>query len=213
MRTGKESERKVKRKTGTKIVGWLLVSAFFAIVLLVLLAPVLASSGSGRRIVLAKINKSVAGRTDFADLSVGWLKGVKVSDFSFNGHAGQLSVQAKQITTKPHYASILTGGLSFGETIVNKPRVHVSLDDAYMAKVRQHKTSGDKEVQAMVLPIQTIDLVVQEGSFKVTDQNAKTAELSQINSKVSLRPPGQQTSFALTAAVSSKDLRSTVSVY
>jgi hypothetical protein len=119
MRVENKTKIKPQKKTGTRVLK--LVSALIAIliVFVLLLVPVLVSSAKARQMILAKINGSIAGKTNFVNLSMGWLKGIKVSDFSFNDNAGQISVQVKEIATKPHYGSILTGNLSFGQTLID----------------------------------------------------------------------------------------------
>jgi hypothetical protein len=167
------------------------------------LVPAFVSSEKGRKIILAKINNSISGQTNFADLSMGWFRGIKVADVGFNDSAGQITVQVRQIATKPHYGSILTGNLSFGETIVDEPKVEINLKDTQAKKaekVRQEPSAG-KRAQPVVLPIKKIDLVLNDGNLKVTGPKAKTVELSQINSRLYLRPPGQQTNFDLNMAV------------
>ena len=204
MQTEKILKTKVQKKTGRKILKWLLAIVVVLIILAIFLVPVYVSSEGGRRLILAKINGSIAGRTDFADLSMGWLKGIRVADFSFNDNAGQVSVLVKQIATKPHYGSILTGTLSFGETIVDEPKVQVNLKEQQPATGLLSRQLRGKKPQPFALPIKNIDLVVKNGDFKVTDSKAQTVELSQINSKVNLRPPGHSTDFDINMAVVDK---------
>jgi len=203
MQTDTKSKVTPRRKTITRILALALLVLVVLIVLVLLLAPVLVSSAKGRQIILAKINDAVAGRTDFANLSMGWFKGIKVADFSFNDNAGQISVQVGQIATKPHYGSLLMGNLSFGQTLIDKPRVEINLKKpqaAQAAPARQESTAG-RAVQPVMLPVQQIELVVNDGNFKVTDAKSGTVEVSQINSKLNLQPPGRRTDFDLRMAV------------
>jgi hypothetical protein len=209
MKPNNLSKPKTRKKTGRKILKWLLAIVAALIVLVLFLVPVYVSSEGGRRLILTKINSSIAGRTDFADLSMGWWKGIKVADFSFNDNAGQISVRVKQIATKPHYGSILTGVLSFGETLIDEPNVQLYLKDQQPALVSsvEDRNGGrppPKKPQPIALPIKNIDLTIKDGDFKVTDSKAQTVELSQINSKVNLRPPGHSTNFDINMAVVDK---------
>lgn len=203
MWTKKTSKVTPRRKTVTRILVLALPLLAVLIVLVLLLAPVFISSGKGRQIILAKINGAVAGQADFADLSMGWLKGIQVADFSFHDNAGQVSVQVGQIATKPHYGSLLTGNLSFGQTLIDKPRVEINLKKEQAAKAAPARRGsvGARAAQPVVLPIQQIELVVNDGNFKVTDAKAGTVEVSRINSKLNLQPPGRQTDFDLRMAV------------
>jgi hypothetical protein len=195
MRAEKDSRTRPRKKTATRILKLVLALIVVLIVLVLFLVPAFVSSGKGRQIILAKINNSIGGRTSFADLSMGWFRGINVEGVSFNDSAGQIAVQVKQIAAKPRYGSILTGSLSFGETIIDEPKVEINLKD-----LRREPSAG-KRARPVVLPIKRIDLVLNDGNLKVTDQKANTVELSQINSKVNLRPPGQQTNFDLNMAV------------
>ena len=203
MQTNKISKVTPRKKTVTRVLALALLLLVVLIVLVLLLAPVLVSSAKGRQIILAKINGAVAGRTDFADLSMGWFKGIKVADFSFNDNAGQISVQVGQIATKPHYGSILTGNLSFGQTLIDRPRVEINLKkpQAAQAAPARQEPAGGRAIQPVMLPVQQIELVVNDGNVKVTDAKSGTVEVSQINSKLNLQPPGRRTDFDLRMAV------------
>ena len=184
------------------------------IVFVLLLVPVLISSGKGRQIILARINGSIAGKTDFTDLSMGWLKGIKVADFSFNDNAGQISVQVKEIATKPHYGSILTGNLSFGQTSIDTPNVQINLKDLKEQKTESPAPKGPagEGMKPIILPVQRMELVLNDGNVKVTDPKSGTVELSRINSKISLQPPGQQSNLDLTMAVAQAGKTSEIKV-
>jgi hypothetical protein len=203
MRAKNKTKVEPRKKSGKRalkialaIIGILIVSVF-------LLVPVIVSSAKARQIILAKINSSIAGETDFADLSMGWLKGIKVADFSFNDNAGQISVQVREIATKPHYGSLLTGNLSFGQTLIDKPNVEINLKDLQKQKPQSpgmEKPAG-KEMGPIVLPVKRMELVLNDGNFRVTDPKSGTVQLSRINSKVNLQPPGQQSNLNLSMAV------------
>ena len=196
--------RKAKRKTRTRILKWVLALVVVLIMLVVFLVPAFVSSEKGRKIILAKINDSIDGKANFGSFSLSWWKGVKVTDFSFNDSSGSTLVEVRQIATKPHYGSILMGGLSFGETIIFEPKVEINL------KGHQAEPSTGKTSQATALPIKKIDLIVNDGNLKVTSRQAETVELTRINSRVNLRPPGQQTNFDIDMAVVDKSKESKI---
>jgi len=191
---------KPPKKTGTRVLKLTLAIIIILIALVLLLVPALISSAKARQIILAKINGSVAGKTDFADLSMGWLKGIKVADFSFNDNAGQISVQVKEIATKPHYSSLLTGNLSFGQTMIDKPNVEINLK-AQQPRSPSQEVPAKTATRSIALPVKRMELVLNDGNFKVTDPKSGTVELARINSKVNLQPPGEQSNLDLTMAV------------
>ena len=214
MRTKEPRKSESKRKTRKRILKSVLAIVVVLIALVVFLVPVFVSSEKGRKAILAKINSVIDGQMDFATLSMGWFKGLKVTGISFKDGSGRTSVKVKQIVTKPHYGSILTGGLSFGETIVDKPRVEINLKgrQTEKAKALRQGTSVGKRAQTIGLPIKKVDLVVNEGNLKVSGAKAETVEFSEINSRVNLRPPGQQTNFDIDMAVVDGAKESKISV-
>lgn len=203
MQAKNKTKIKPQKKTGKRVLKLGLAIIVILIVLVIIFVPTLVSSAKARQIILAKINGSVAGRTDFADLSMGWLKGIKVADFSFNDNAGQISVQVKEIATKPHYGSLLTGNLSFGQTLIDKPNVEINIKDLEQQKTKSPGTEkpAGSEIGPIVLPVKRMELVVNDGNVKVTDPKSGTVELSRISSKVNLQPPGEQSNLDLTMAV------------
>jgi hypothetical protein len=211
-----ENKTKVgpRKRSGKRVLKLTLAIIAILIVLVLLFVPALVSSGKGRQIILAKINGSIAGETDFADLSMGWLKGIKVSDFSFNDNAGQISVRVREIATKPHYCSILTGNLSFGQTLIDKPNVQINLKDLKEQKPQSPGTKrpAGEGMQPFVLPVKRMELVLNDGNVKVTDPKSGTVELSRINSKLNLQPPGQQSNFDLSMAVAQAGKTSEIQV-
>ena len=71
MKTEELSNTKTHRKIWKKL---LLAISLFIVVILVLLffaAPAFVSSATGRQLILGIVNKSIPGRADFSDLSVG----------------------------------------------------------------------------------------------------------------------------------------------
>jgi len=187
---------KPQPKIATRVLKWVLVVVAVLVVSAFLFLPTLISSQAAQKIILARVNKSISGRADFSDLSMGWSKGIKITDFSFNDDAGQASVQVKQITTKPHYGSIVMGNLSFGQTTIDQPEVQIKL------KARPaSQTKAATAPPVIALPIKSMDLVVNDGNFKVTDQQNRTVELAQINSQISLRPLTQPSSFNMNMTV------------
>jgi hypothetical protein len=176
----------LKKKTKTRILKWaaafavvVVVSAFFAV-------PGFVSSEKGRMMILAKINSSIEGKIDFASLSMSWWRGVKVTDIGFNDGAGRISVKVKKITTKPHYSSILTGGLSLGETEVLEPRVEVNL--AHPQVQKQQLSQQEEKSRPIALPIKRVEMIVKDGDLKVTGRGWETFEVAGINSKLTILP-------------------------
>ncbi|MHC4169944.1 MAG: hypothetical protein ACYSWQ_23595, partial [Planctomycetota bacterium] len=214
MRVDKASKVKPRKKTVKRVLALLIAAMVVLAISVVLLVPTFISSEKGRRIILARINDSIAGKADFSDLSMGWLKGVKLADLTFDDDAGRVSVRVGQVSTKPSYAALLTGNLAFGETVIDKPSVEINLEDLQAAKpeIAAGKPPAPEAAQPIALPVKSIDLVLNDGNVKITDPQSGTTELSRINSKVSLQPPGLRTDFDLKMDVSRADKASAVQV-
>jgi len=210
--TKEKPKDRTKRKTKHKLLKLLSAAVAILIVLVVLVPPVLISSEKCRQIVLTRINDSVDGKADFASLSMSWIEGLEVKDFSFNDAAGQTSINVKHITTKPHYGRLLLGGLSFGRTVIDQPKVKINLKDQKEKNYEtpQQQTPTGEKSHTIGLPIKKIDLVVNDGNLKVTGRSGDSVELSQINSHVNFQPPGKQTNFDINIAVAGEDKQSKV---
>jgi hypothetical protein len=150
--------------------------------------------------ILARINGLLAGQTEFADLSMSWFRGIKIAEFSFNDGAAQTSVEVAHIATHPRYGSLLMGNVSLGRTVLDQPRVQINLKTGSAANAPA-KPSPPQGPPVIAVPVKSMDLVVKDGSFKVTGRQGKSVELSRINSQVNLRPPGEPTSFNIDMAV------------
>jgi hypothetical protein len=214
MRAKNKTEVGPRKRSGKRVLKLALVIIGILIVSVILLIPAIISSAKARQIILAKINGSIAGKTNFDDLSMGWLKGIKVSDFSFNDNSGQISVQVKEIATKPDYGSLLTGNLSFGRTLIDEPNVQIDLKQSKAQKSGKPapKPSAGRLKQPIVLPVKRMDLIVKDGDVKVTDPKSGTVQLSRINSKLDLQPPGQQTNLDLSMTVAQAGKSSEIQV-
>jgi len=183
------------------------------VVLLFFLVPIYASSSGGRKMILARINRVVNGKTNFATLSMGWFKGLELTDFSFINNEGTTSVAVKRIFTRPRYLSIVTGTPALGLTILDEPVVNVKIIKPAGLESKQSAPSGQKTaVKKAGLPIERVDLVVNNGGVNVkidsNDTQARSIQLRQIDSTVKLRPPGQTTVFDANLSVAENDKES-----
>lgn len=203
MSTKETTKSRPKKKTKTRTLRRVAALVVIVIILAVLVLPWFVSSEKGRRMILARINRSIDGKMDFAGLTMSWWRGIKVKDIGFDDAAGRISVRVKQITTKPHYSSVLTGSLSLGETEILEPRVEVNLaaSRAETLKSSKEEKTAVKESRPIAWPIKRVDMIVKDGDLKVTDTEARSVELSRINSRLDLQAPGEQTDFDLNLAV------------
>jgi hypothetical protein len=207
-----------KKSIGKKIlkitVSIVIILILLVIVLVAFIVPAYVSSESGRKLILSKANASGAGAIDFSKLSMSWFKGISVTNISFKNADQGLSVAVKGFSTMPDYGALLTGNLSFGETIIDEPKVEIDIDKMKQAAATQKPAAPKpaakgKEKPSAGVPINKIDLVVKDGDIKIKDKRG-AVEVSNINSKIAMLPPGEKTTLQLGASIAGPDTVSTV---
>ncbi|UCD49562.1 MAG: hypothetical protein JSW27_18770 [Phycisphaerales bacterium] len=187
-----QNERGGARSAKTRKWPWILAGGLAIIVLAVALTPVYLSSNSFKRMIQAKIGRSTGGTAAIGELTVGWLKGVRISEFSFRDKAGRTSVSIGGIDAQPRLRALLGGTLSLGETTIDKPNIEIdlrkkpSLSPATAEAGRARPTSAQPASLALIS-----DVVINDGSVRVTDRAGKTMHVANLNSQLSMRPPGE----------------------
>jgi len=192
---------KMKRLVRRRRWPWLVGGVVVLIFLLVLAAPLLLSTQGFTKMIQARISRSTGGTATIGDLSLGWLKGLRISEFSFRDRAGWTSVNVRKIAAQPRLTALLGGNLTLGETVIDNPRVEIDLRQrppAQRAGPAGKTSQARSTIAAMVL---TTDLVVNDGSVRLTDTAGKTVEIRQINSTARVRPPGQRSSVQVDMVV------------
>jgi hypothetical protein len=196
MKSEKKQNEKPKKRRPLKIILNVIIAllALFVIALVVVV-PAYISSDSGRKTIIAKINESVEGKTDFASLSMSWFKGVRLTGFAYDDDYGQTSVRIKQLSTMPKYGSILAGNLSFGKTVIDEPKIAIDLRKQ-PAQTAVEKPSEEKTTTELKLPVSRIDLRINDGDVKVTDTKSNTIHLEDIDSNLNFKGPDRMNTFA-----------------
>lgn len=211
MKTEKEVKTKPARKTRKVILITITALIVVLIVAILLLVPAYISSEKGRQMILAKINNAIDGHTDIGNISMGWSKGIRLTDISFEDTLGQTSATVKQISTKPFYSSILTGSLAFGETIIDQPKVQIVLGEKKPKKTDTPHASEQKTTEkVIVLPIKKIDTTINKGSLKVTSHTGSSIELADIKSHINLQKSGRHINFDTNMTVLAQNSKSNI---
>ncbi len=172
----------------------MLLGVILIVVVLVALVPVYLSSDGFRRMIQAKISQSTGGTADIGDLSVGWRKGVRISDFSFREQSGWAAVSIDGIDVQPHLASLLGGTISLGRAVIDRPAVEIDLRKRPApppVPAGNSKTSVPPAAGLAMLG----DITINDASVHVTDTAGKAVRIAQLNSTLNLRLPGQPSRF------------------
>jgi hypothetical protein len=110
----KPTPKRRRRRWPYVILGLLLV-----LVLLVVFAPTIASSGPVRAMVMSKVNANLNGRVEVASFSAGWTSGIKVEGVRvFDAQNAQI-LQLKSLTTELTLMDAVRGQLHLGKVTVD----------------------------------------------------------------------------------------------
>ncbi|MHC4929492.1 MAG: hypothetical protein ACYTFU_07405, partial [Planctomycetota bacterium] len=115
------------RRNVFKAIQWVLIVLLFIFLLLFFGVPLFLSSSGGTGFLLGHINNSVDGQVRMDDFSIGWLKGVRLTNLSYADSVGSTSVTVERIETQPKYLSLLRGKVKLGKTVVEQPRIYVKV--------------------------------------------------------------------------------------
>jgi hypothetical protein len=188
-----ETREPAKQKKARKW-PWVLAGVLVFLILIVLLIPVGLSSRPFARWVGDRISETTGGQAAIGDLSVGWLRGVRVADFSFRAQDGWAQVNVDRITSQPRLGSLLTGNVALDRTVVNQPRVAIDL--------RQRPAVEEEPFTIDMNDLARLnDVVVRDGSVHLTDTSGRTVQLASVNSTVNLRPAGRTSRFNVSTVV------------
>jgi hypothetical protein len=227
MHSQNNSEKKEtkKKSRGRKIITWFLVILVLVVLILFLAIPMYLSSQSGKNLIISRVNPLVDGQIQMAEFSMGWFKGIHLTDFQFADNAGTTQVKVKEISTKPRYGSLLMGNIALGKTMLDTPEIVVSIkeseDDlprtgASLTSVSEQKYEQEperkqeqryeqKDQKPIVLPLAEIDLEVKQGSadikMETAQQVVRSVQFQDIESRVVLNKIGTESVFDLSLAV------------
>jgi hypothetical protein len=194
-----------RKKRKSKLWVWILGGLAMLILILFLAVPLFLSSAAGRSLVVSKINQSVDGQVQMDDLSVGWFRGVRIRNVSFDDDQGNTSVQVKRIETQPQLAALLGGRVKLGKTVVENPRVYlkVSPPEAGEPKPETARERADRGAEGMPqLPVHQIDLEIIDGqaTIEIAGQPQQKVMFTNIASNVALSP-GKASTMAFSMQV------------
>ena len=176
----------------------IIVSA--VILLLFFLVPVYLSSEAGKKLIINRINSAVNGKVNMDDFSMGWFKGVQVSNLSFEDPAGGTSVNIKELRTRPSYLGLLFGNVELTETQLAGPEVKIGFErdkeslDLYFSA----NEVSSKELKADKKGVSRIALAIKGGNAVVSPMGMKRKtllEFKNIAAKVDLKGAGNKSSF------------------
>ena len=205
-----------RRSVHFRVFKWGVIVLSVLLVLIFVLVPVIISSESGKNFIVSKVNKSVDGKLDLGSFSLGWLKGVHLTDINFSDNSGEMSISVKDISAKPKYVALLGGEISVTDAVVDSPKVVINIKDE-AKESKPIATSTAKKDTSKATPgidLKHLDLTIKDGDVTINhrggDSVVRTVQFSNIASKVDLKPAGQASTFDVALAVGGKGASSEV---
>jgi hypothetical protein len=89
------------------------------LILLVLFAPTIASTGPARSFVLGKVNENLNGRVEAAGWSLGWTSGLKASGVRVFDASGRQILQLSSVTTQLSLLDLARGNYALGDVVID----------------------------------------------------------------------------------------------
>ena len=215
-----ESARKVPKKRRRRrarrvllIIGTTALLGFF-------LLPAYLSSESGKELILNKVNESINGTVKIGDLSMGWFRGVRLTNLSFADDSGFASVQVRKVSTKPNYLALIGGNMAFADTVLDNPEVVLTVKQDGRAPKKTEAppkpgSDGDGKQNEMAMALAALDLEINEGSAKINmagDNNTvRSLQFKNIESKMDIKKPPAKSTFDVSMDIADGENKSNVS--
>lgn len=199
-------ERKDQTKShrkALKVAKWSFILSAGIVLLIFFGVPLYLSSAGGTRMLLGKINQSVDGQVQMDDFSIGWLKGVKLTNLSYADSAGNTSVTVARVETQPKYMSLLGGKVKLGRTVVEQPRIHLKVPAEQDAAEEVKSPSEKSDAPPPTFPVNQIDLELIDGAATVelTGDTLQKVSFTNIASKVQIAEAGKPSSVDISMDV------------
>jgi hypothetical protein len=200
--TEENTEQKKTRREILTVTKWIFILSAGLVLLIFFGVPLFLSSSGGTRFLLSKINSSVDGRVQMDDFSMGWIKGVKLTNLTYADSAGNTSVTVGRIQTQPKYMSLLGGKVKLGKTVVEQPQVYMKIPAKLKNPTKQNdigeaKTpSAKSDAPPPVFPVNEIDLELINGAatIELTGDVPQTVSFANIASTVHIADAGKPSS-------------------
>ncbi len=202
-----------KRSRRFKVLKWMLIVTAGVVLAIVVILPAYLSSGSGKKLILSRISRAVDGAVDAKTLSVGWFKGIRLTDLTFSDDKGMTSVSVKKISAKPQLLAMLWGNLALGKTLLDAPQVVINVQDPRTRAKNDKPSESDDAGAGAAVGLAMLDLEVKDGNATINlvrKDGIQSLYFRNIASKVNLNPLGKKSTFELAMAVAGDNTESQV---
>jgi hypothetical protein len=178
-----------------RIVKWVLIVAAGLVLLIFFGIPLFFSSSGGTSFLLGRINSAVDGQVQMDDFSIGWFKGIKLTNLSYANNMGTTSVKVRRFETQPSYTALLGGKVNLGKTVIEGPQIYIKVPAIQQAAPEAEKTVPAKKQEApSAFPVSRINLELIDGTatLELAGDSSQTVSFTNIASTVNLAAAGQK---------------------
>ena len=168
-----EAEATPKARRRRRRWPWILGSVVLLLIILVLLAPTIASTGWARSLIVSNINGRLNGRVEIKDWSLGWWSGTRVDGLVVYDATGRQILQLPHLSSGLSLWGVVTGNYKLGRTVVDGLDILISKQpDGSLNWQHLAKSSSTPEKKgASKLPNVRGELVLQD--CRATYEQAK----------------------------------------
>ena len=190
-----------------KIIKWIVIGTAGLVLLIFFGVPLYLSSSGGTHFLLGRINQSVDGQVQMDDFSMGWFKGVKLTNLSYADNTGNTSVKVRRVETQPKYISLLGGKVRLGKTLVEGPQIYLKVpqaaEQAAGGEALPAETKSSSARSASAFPLDQIDLKVIDGAATIELINgvSQKVQFANIASNVQIAESGKPSSVDISMDV------------
>lgn len=146
------------------------------VVLVVLLAPTLLSTGPVRVFILGKANAAMPGALTIDGWSFGWFSGQNITGLGYSDDEGRRVATVDKVTLSKGLLKLVLGPKNIGAITIQKPRVYAHLpapsEEPAVGEpkkaappARPSKPTAPKEEVSFGLPDVRVELSVEDGSI------------------------------------------------
>lgn len=142
--TNQESKKTSGGRRGIKI----LIGLTVGLLLLVLLAPTLLSTGPGKSIALGLAGGAVPGRITIDSLSLGWFAGQSIKGLVLADPEGKPVITVGELSTQASLLGVIRGNLGLGKTTLRNVVADFKIDekgDSNLRRAVQAKKDDQKK--------------------------------------------------------------------
>ncbi len=155
------------------------------LIVLVALAPYLASTATGSRLILSLVNDQIRGRVGVEQISLSWRGPTKLTGLTVADPAGRDVLTVDQAAWPGGVWTVLLSRQQLGEIRVDSPRAVLCIDEnnqiSLVEAFSPRKPSTSTE--PIVLPPLTGRVVLNKGSVRLVQADGRAYDVPQLDAK------------------------------